>query len=138
MTVTLSVRSASWQRLAQLRELLDLVNEVRALDDPFASPDDFRRLITLVVRLGSACGFDSAWLERFERLLTDDDLVAVVLAVTHYVLRGVGLQATGVPSTNMPTASNPQPLVVDAQSYADWLPLVIELVQLVRKLRGAA
>lgn len=127
MTTTLSVRSAAWQRLAQIRELLDLVNEVRALDDPFASPDDFRRLITLVVRLGSAFGFDSAWLERFERLLTDDDLVAVVLAITHYVLHSTGVKATNAV----------EPLVVDAQSYADWLPLVIELVQLVRKLRGA-
>ena len=137
MTTTLSVRSAAWQRLAQLRELLDLVNEVRALADPFASPDDFRRLITLVVRLGSAFGFDSAWLERFERLLTDDDLVAVVLAVTHYVLRSTGLQVASISPTNSHSASNLQPLVVDAQSYADWLPLVIELVQLVRKLRGA-
>ncbi|MBA4019542.1 MAG: hypothetical protein C0483_20455 [Pirellula sp.] len=133
MTATLSVRSAAWQRLAQLRELLDLVNDVRALDDPFAAPESFRRLITLVVRLGSAVGFDSVALERFEQLLTDDNLVAAVLAITHYVLRSTGFRTVGLQAT-----SNFAPLVVDAQSYAEWLPLVIELVQLVRKLRGAA
>ena len=138
MTVALSVRSAAWQRLAQLRELLDLVNSVRALDDPFATPEDFRRLITLVVRLGSAFGFDAPSLQRFEQLLTDDDLVAAVLAITHYVLRSTGLQSTTLRTASLQATSTVEPLVVDAQSYADWLPLVIELVQLVRKLRGAA
>lgn len=131
-TSILAVRGGPFERLTKLRDVLDLVAAVRDLDDPFGSVEQFRRLVDLVTRLGAFCGVDQTWLDRWEAILTDDELVGAVLAVARYVLSLTTKSTTANRATDaLPT------VVIDRQSYADWLPLVIELLQLVLRLRGA-
>jgi hypothetical protein len=131
VTTRLSIQGLGWERLTRLRDALDLVAAIREMKDPFASPEDFRRLLTLVVRLAEQFGLEPSWLERWESLLNDDRLTQVVLAVAQYVL-GIlnGRERTVSPQST-------QPVVVGAQLYAEWLPLVLELLRVVLSLRGA-
>lgn len=131
VTTRLSIQGLGWERLTRLRDALDLVAAIREMKDPFGSPEDFRRLLTLVVRLAEQFGLEPSWLERWESLLNDDRLTQVVLAVAQYVL-GIlnGRERTVSPQST-------QPVVVGAQLYAEWLPLVLELLRVVLSLRGA-
>ena len=131
VTTRLSIQGLGWERLTRLRDALDLVAAIREMKDPFASPEDFRRLLTLVVRLAEQFGLEPSWLERWESLLNDDRLTQVVLAFAQYVL-GIlnGRERTVSPQST-------QPVVVGAQLYAEWLPLVLELLRVVLSLRGA-
>lgn len=128
----LTVRGGPFERLTKLRDLLDLVAAVRDLDEPFGSVEQFRRLIDQVTRLGAFFGVDQTWLDRWESLLADDDLVAAVLAVARYVLSLTAKSATASDANDAFPA-----VVIDRQRYADWLPLVVEFLQLVLRLRGA-
>jgi hypothetical protein len=80
-------RDTRASRLALWRELLRLVVELRELDNPLDSADDFRRLVELAARFAVLWGLDPAWLDRWSDLLTDEDLVTAVLAVARLVLR---------------------------------------------------
>lgn len=131
-TSLLAVRGGPFERLAKLRDVLDLVAAVRDLDDPFGSVEQFRKLVDLVMRLGVFFGVDPTWLDRWEAILTDDELVGAVLAVVRYVLSLTTKSATASRATDALPA-----VVIDRQSYVDWLPLVIELLQIALRLRGA-
>lgn len=133
VTTRLSIQGLSWDRLVRLRDALDLVAAIREMRDPFATPEEFRKLLALVVRLGEQFGIEPSWLERWESLLTDDRLVQVVLAVAQYVLSILNRSSTNASST----AQTPQTVVVGAQAYSEWLPLVLELLRIVLSLRGA-
>lgn len=127
MIVPLTVRGLAWERLGRLRDVLELLAGVRELEAPLDSPEQLRRLVALVVRLGSLFGLDDAWLRRWESLLTDDDLVQVVLAIAHYVLNRAANSTADAPLVAQ---------AVDRQSYVEWLPLVVELLRIVRQIRG--
>lgn len=131
MTIALTVRGVAWERLGRLRDVLELLAAVRELDAPLDTPEQFRKLVSLVVRLGALFGLDDAWLRRWELLLTDDDLVQVVLAIAHYVLNRVSSEA------ERKTGESLTAQAIDRQSYVDWLPLVVELLRIVRQIRGA-
>jgi hypothetical protein len=131
-TSTLAVRGGPFERLTKLRDVLDLVAAVRDLDDPFGSIDQFRKLVELVGRLGAFFGVDQTWLDRWESLLTDDKQAQAVLAVVQYV---VSLSAK--PTTTIRATDAIPAVVVDRQTYTDWLPLVVEFLQFVLRLRGA-
>ncbi|MCE9604586.1 MAG: hypothetical protein K8U03_06730 [Planctomycetia bacterium] len=128
MSLPLVVRGLAWERLGRLRDVLELLAAVRDLDAPLDSPEQFRKLIALVVRLGGLFGIDDAWVERLNTILTDDDLVQVVLAIVHYVLHRTSRDAG---DRAILTQS------IDRQSYIDWLPIVVELIRIVRQIRGA-
>jgi len=129
---TLAVRGGPFERLTKLRDLLDLIGTIRDLDDPFGSVEQFRKLVDLVTRLGAFFGVDQTWLDRWESILIDDKLVIAVLAVVRYVLSLTAKSAT----TNRAADAYPA-VVIDRHSYVDWLPLVVEFLQLVLRLRGA-
>jgi hypothetical protein len=80
-------RDARASRLALWRELLRLAIELRELENPLDSADDFRRFVELAARFAALWGLDPAWLDRWTDLLTDEDLVTAVLAVARLVLR---------------------------------------------------
>lgn len=130
MSIALTVRGVAWERLGRLRDVLELLAAVRELDAPLDSPEQFRKLVGLVVRLGGLFGLDDAWLRRWELLLTDDDLVQVVLAIAHYVLNRVS------PASEQSSGASFVAHSIDRQSYVDWLPLVVELLRIVRQIRG--
>jgi hypothetical protein len=74
-------------RVTQLRELLRIVAEVRDLGNPLASPDQFRKLVALVVRIGLLFGLDPALLAKWQTIIGDDDFIAAVVSAVRYFLR---------------------------------------------------
>lgn len=133
VTTRLSVEGLGWERLTRFRDALDLIAAIREIRDPFATPDEFRKLLSFVVRLAEQFGVDPNWLERWESLLTDDRLVQVVLAIAQYVL---GTLNRSQVESHTSAQSTQALVVVGAQVYAEWLPLVLELLRLVLRLRG--
>lgn len=130
VTTRLSIQGLGWERLTRLRDALDLIAAIREIREPFGSPEEFRKLLTFVVRLAEQFGVDASWLDRWESLLTDDRLVQVVLAIAQYVFGILNRDPVA------PSAQSTQMVVVGEQAFAEWLPLVLELLRLVLRLRG--
>lgn len=134
MTDTLTVRYVSLGRLARVRELLEILAAVRGISEPLTSPAGLRQAALLVLRLGELLGLDPHWTERLEQLLASDALLETVLAVVRYVLGSQGREQTD--GSIRAAGSDGREIVVDEASLLEWLPLVVQLLRILRQIRG--
>lgn len=119
-----------------LSSLLALLKKLQQLAEPLATAAGLREAIGLLVQLGGAAGLNAAFLTNLESLLTDSSAFNTVLSIIAY------LESLG--TTNPPTGrphgcdrdSAPTDLTINAQSLADWLPVVIQILQLIESIRG--
>ncbi len=123
----------AWSRL---RELLQVIADLQDVNAPLTSPDGLRRAVELVLKLGELLGLDPAWLERLRPILTDDGVLNIVLAVWQFVL-GARHEADGEETIRCQVLGTDAPVVVTRQALADWLPIVVQLISLLRIVRGA-
>jgi len=123
----------SWSRL---REVLQVIADLQDVDAPLTSPAGLRRSVELVLRLGELLGLDAAWLDRLRPIMTDEGVLNIVLAVWQFVL-GARHESDVGDAIRCRVAGVEAPVVVTQQSLADWLPIVVQLISLLRIVRGA-
>lgn len=123
----------SWSRL---REVLQVIADLQDVEAPLTSPAGLRRSVELVLRLGELLGLDAAWLDRLRPILTDEGALNIVLAVWQFVL-GARHESDVGDAIRCRVAGVEAPVVVTQQSLADWLPIVVQLISLLRIVRGA-
>jgi hypothetical protein len=123
----------SWSRL---RELLQAIADLQDLNAALTTPDGLRRAVELVLRLGELLGLDAAWLDRLRPILTDDGVLQIVLAVWQFVL-GARHEVDADEAVRCRVNGVDAPVVVTQQSLADWLPIVVQLISLLRMVRGS-
>ena len=123
--------------MGRVRDLLDLLADVRAIDGPWTTAAGLRKVIELVLKLADMAGVNDHWTERLRAAVADERLFQVLLAVVRYVAGLAGREmADGAVRVSL--ADDGEEVVVDAQSFLLWLPLVIQLINLVRNLRRGA
>ncbi len=123
----------SWSRL---RELLQVIADLQDVDAPLTSPEGLGRAVELVLRLGELLGLDAAWLDRLRPILTDEGVLNIVLAVWQFVL-GSRHEFDSSETIRCRVAGAETPVVVTQQALADWLPIVVQLIALLRIVRGS-
>jgi hypothetical protein len=107
------------------RDLLELLAALRQMPDPLASADGLKQAIALLVRLAELVGIDDAWTERLRQIVTDPALFNLVRAIVQYLSHLLGDRR------HVATADT-----IDPQSLAQWLPVVLEIIRLIKQLRG--
>lgn len=122
----------SW---ARLRELLQAIADLQELDVALTSPEGLRHAVEMVLRLGELLGLDDAWLDRLRPIATDDGVLRIVLAVWQFVL-GARHDVDADEAVRCRVAGVETPVVVTQQALADWLPIVVQLISLLRIVRG--
>jgi hypothetical protein len=124
-------------RFAKIREFIDLIAAIRGLTDPISTAAGLRTAIELVVRFAELIGIDPGWTNRLREALDDEGIFRVVLAVVQYALGLMDGQLDGDgDGTTVVLASEEGTCVVTTQSFLSWLPIVLQLIQLIRGLRG--
>ena len=122
----------------KLRELLGLLAALREIRDPLTSPEGLRASLELLLRLAEFVGVDPAWTRRLRSLLDDPRAFDVVLAIVRYLH---GLMET---EQVMQAIAERDPAAVErlaaetdvsAQDFLDWLPLILEIIALLREFR---
>jgi hypothetical protein len=113
----------------KLRELLDLLAALRDLREPLTSPEGLRASLELLLRLAEFAGVDRAWTDRVRDIVDDPRAFDIVLAIVRY-LHGLTETEQVVQAIAECNATD-----VAAQDFADWLPLILEIIALLRELR---
>jgi hypothetical protein len=116
-----------------LQSLLALLKKLQQLAEPLATADGLRQAIQLLVQVGTAAGLNSAWISQLESLLSNASAFNTVLSIITYL---ESLSSTASASADA-TVANTE-LAIDAQALADWLPLVIQILQLIESVRGGS
>ena len=86
-TASFAVRGARWERLARLRDLIDLLADLRDVNDPLGSADDFIHLADIVARFAELLGVDPVMLEGWMLALADKEVIEAIQAVARLLLR---------------------------------------------------
>ncbi|RIK84412.1 MAG: hypothetical protein DCC68_01660 [Planctomycetota bacterium] len=120
-------------RFASLKELVALLKSLGRLDEPITTPAGLRRVIELALSLGKLVGLDATWLQRLQSALDNEAVFELVLAL-------VRLAAQAATARNHEKGLRIQTadaeVVLSATAITDWLPIVLELIELFRLLRG--
>ena len=114
-----------------LQSLLALLKKLQQLALPLATADGLRQAIAMLVQVGTAAGLNSAWINSLQNLLNDENAFDTALSIITYLESLLGSGNT--PANN---AAAPAELAIDAQSLADWLPIVLQILQLIQSIRG--
>jgi hypothetical protein len=124
---------------SKLRELLDLLAALREIREPLTSPAGLRASLELLLRLAEFAGVDPAWTDRVRRFLDDQRAFDIVLAIVRYLH---GLLTTeqivqSIAEYNAPAGQPTSRGEITAQDFLDWLPLILEIIAILRQLRQA-
>lgn len=124
--------------LVKLRDLVRIIGALRDIEDPFASREGLRQSISLLLELAGLLGVPTEWADQVRAIIGDDRLLEVFLAVLQYVL-GLAEHAVEDGSVRVWVQGRPDRAVtVDQKSLLDWLPLVVQIIGLLKLIRGDA
>jgi hypothetical protein len=130
-TVTLRSPPPTLPSTLNLQSLLALLKKLQQLAEPLATADGLRQALEMLVEIGGAAGLNSAWIAQLQSLLSDQNAFDTVLSLIAWLesLLGSG-------SATASEVAAPAELAIDAQSLADWLPIVLQILQLIQSIRG--
>jgi hypothetical protein len=86
----------------------------------------------LLARLGQLVGVDPAWAARLQAILDNPAVFDIVLAIARFVSSQFATDAAG---DQMLAHDDPVTLDIDAQSFTAWLPIVLQILDLLRQLK---
>jgi hypothetical protein len=134
MTQSLALEQLALPDLGRLRLVLELLTQLRDIKDPLTSLDGLRASIALVLKLTELFGVSEEWRKRLAQIFSDENLLLVLLGVLR-LLQGMldTQQENGVLHVK---CEQEQVVEVTAASFAEWLPIALQLIQLLRLIRG--
>jgi hypothetical protein len=135
MNATLSIPQFPPVQIAKLSSLLDLLDELRQAAASLATPEGLQNALGLLIKIAEALGMDAAWTEQLQTILSDQNIFEVVLAIVRLLnslLPGGGQPASA--TATVASAAVPATVTLDAQAFIDWLPIVIQILQLLQQV----
>lgn len=132
MSTTIAVPLLAADRLQRLGRLAKLFQLLRSVSGPITTPENLRQTLSTLLEVAGLVGLDQEWIDRIEHILNDENVFQIVLAVVR-ALSGWSGSVGG--DNQMRVSSASQQVTVNAQAFVDWLPVVVQLNQLLHQLR---
>ena len=133
MNATLTIPRFPPPLAAKLGNLASLLAELRAAAAALATPDGLKKAIAILIDVADALGMDAAWTAKLQALLSDQNVFEVALVIVQFIESLFGSSPPPLPSA---AASAGDPVTLDAQAFADWLPVVMQILQVIEQLLG--
>ena len=111
-------------RLGRLNRLGARLKLLRELNVSLSTPDGLRRAVELLLDLALLVGADPLWIDQLRKILGDERVFQLVQNILRF-LAGRGDDVRPSALTDL-----------DARRWLDWLPVALQIIALVRQLRG--
>jgi len=121
-------------RGSKIRDILGLIGELREIREPLTNADALRRSLELLARFAEFISVDGQWIERIKSILSDENVFNIVLAIVR-LLAGFVVAKRDEGTFVVAMAEGPD-AVIEAQAFIDWLPLIFQLLDLLRQIRN--
>jgi len=132
MAAEVVLTSGLFDRTGRLRQILDLLAAVREIEGSLTERDGLRGYVELVLRFAELFGLESEWIERLRGVLENDASLDLLLALVRFAANWMGrLERNGGGDLHATSSAT-----VEAAALAEWLPLVLWLLETWRQLRG--
>jgi hypothetical protein len=119
--------------LGILRQLLQLLANIRNLAQPLASAAGLEQALNSLVQLSNLLGIGGAWVAQLQSVLTDPTVFNVVLLIVQQLL---GSDSQDGPATPSPLPAPTQSAAADEATLNQWRPFASEMLGLLRQIRG--
>lgn len=129
-----AIPSATFPRWGKIRDVLAVLAAIRDIREPLGSAEGLRQSLALLIQLAEVVGVEPAWTGKLRSILEEPGVFAIVLALVQYVL-GTAPKAASDDCIRMGAADGD--VTLHAADFAQWLPLVVQLIQLLRQIRGS-
>ena len=133
MNATLSLPRFPPPLSVKLGSVLDWLDELRAAAAALATPDGLKRAVAILIDIAEALGLDAAWTARLQTILSDPAVLAVALVIVQFLDSLLGASGQPASATDSPATDT---VTLDAQAFADWLPIVMQILQVIEQLLG--
>jgi hypothetical protein len=120
--------------LLTLRQTLVFVTQLRGVQQPLTTPAGLIATVRILLRLAQLSGVDESWRQRLRKVEREESVQHIVLGLLRFLLGEAGEELTG---GNLRVELTGGELVeLSPETIARWLPLAIQLIQLLRTGRG--
>jgi hypothetical protein len=137
MNATLTIPQFPPIHSAKLGSLLDLLDELRQAAASLATPDGLQNAISTLVKIANALGMDPTWTAQLQTILNDPNIFEVALVIVRFLnslVPGGGQPASAPGSVASGSATPSGKVTLDSQAFIDWLPIVIQILQLIQQV----
>lgn len=134
MTAQVVLPNGLFDRTGRLRQILDLLAAVRELNGSITEPADLRAYVELVLRFAELFGLDEVWISRLRGVVENDATLELLLAIVRFAASWLG--RVDEREADLVRAASAATTSVEAAALAEWLPLVLWLLETWRRLRG--
>jgi hypothetical protein len=133
VTTPIIPKRLSLPNLSALRDVLNWLTSLSNLSNPFASLDDLRSALELLLNLGSTLGLSSQWLAWLQNIHDNPQLLNLLLAVGQYLENFTEPTQPPTPASALrkQTRYSASATVID---WNNWLAVITEIVQLLEQL----
>jgi hypothetical protein len=134
MTQPLQLTELKLQQLGQMHDVLELIGRIRQVQEPITSPDGLRQTIELVLHFAELFGVSGELTDRLRQMLSDDNVFQIVLGIVRFLL-GMGGEETaeGKLRASFDVGNTRR---IEPQDLLSWLPIVVQIINLIRLIRG--
>lgn len=133
MHATVTLQRVPLGGFGRIRDLLGLIGAIRDSGAPLTTADGLRQAISLLLRVAEMLGVDPRWTERLGAIVRDQRVFNIVLAIVQFVLGAAGSEQE---DRAIRVTAGGADVVVDEQSFMEWLPIVLQILSLLKQLRG--
>lgn len=123
-----------FQELGLLRDVLELIGRIREIDEPITSPEGLRQALEFILNFAELLGVSAEITDRLRRVLADENVFRIVLAIVRLLLGAAGAEA----QDNKIRAfwDDGSEVLIDSNDFLDWLPIIIQIIDLLRMIIG--
>jgi hypothetical protein len=118
-------------RLKAIRQMLELAASLRLIGD-LTTSDGLRRAISALLELAELLGLDPQRVQWLRGVLLDEGILNILLALVQYAWGRTAqtpVQADQPPLDSLGGSA-------ELRGIEEWLPLILEILKLIRQLRG--
>ncbi|MEX0710899.1 MAG: hypothetical protein WD278_01030 [Pirellulales bacterium] len=120
----------------RFRELLRLLAALRDISEPLTTPEGLKKAIAVLLELAAFLGLDQELVERIRLILSDERVFQLVLAIVGYLAGLLRLNGeTGDGRLRLTAVDGQAEFNVETRGFLEWLPFVLQLIELIRRLR---
>jgi hypothetical protein len=123
-----------FRQLSLIRDLLQLIGRMRQITDPVTSPEGLRQAIELLLSFAELLGLSQEVTQRLRQILDNEIIFQIVLGIVRFLL-GEGISNINDGHLHA-TFGDGSTFVVEAKDFLSWLPIVVQIINLIRFIRG--
>jgi hypothetical protein len=126
----------TFAQLGLMRDVLELMGRIRQIQSPITSPDGLRQTIELVLHFAELLGVSGDFADRLRQILNDESVFQIVLSIVRFLLDMAGAEsAEGNLRASFDVGNATR---IERQSFLSWLPIVVQIINLIRRIRCEA